>query len=54
MPSILDDIVAAKRVELVEQQALTPLESLQETAAKPAAAFEPVRGADRRRYPAHC
>jgi indole-3-glycerol phosphate synthase len=33
MPSILDDIVAAKRVELVEQQALTPLESLQETAA---------------------
>jgi indole-3-glycerol phosphate synthase len=33
VPSILDNIVAAKRVELVEQQALTPLESLQETAA---------------------
>ena len=33
MPSILDDIVAAKRVELAEQQGLTPLAALQETAA---------------------
>ena len=33
MPSILDDIVAAKRGELAEQQARTPLEALQESAA---------------------
>ena len=33
MPSILDDIVAAKRGELAQQKAETPLEALQESAA---------------------
>ncbi len=33
MPSILDEIVAAKRVELAEQQASTPLEAVQQRAA---------------------